>query len=304
MRLSPSDIKALTVFRTIVEHKGFLGAQVALGLSQSAVSFHVKLLEERLGYQLCRRGRAGFSLTDRGAIVYERSKPLVAAMSAFESELGELRAKVTGTLRIGVVDNTITDPDLPIQDVIHDFLRKSDGAQFEISIAEPEQLLAEIGSSGIDIALLPETHRYKGLNYTRFFEEVHSLYCSRRHPLFDLPRSRITPETIRDHRFVVRRYTQLQELQHYAGAPVGAHVSNMEAQAMFILSGHFIGYLPDHYARRWIESGDLKPLRPETTRIHSPFFIVTRLMARRPLLMRAFLAELASHSSRRADLAF
>lgn len=300
LRLSPSDLKAMTVFRAVVDHRGFLGAQLALGLSQSAVSFHIKLLEDRLGYRLCRRGRAGFSLTDRGAIVYERSKALYAALSAFESELGELRAKVTGTLRIGIVDNTITDPGLPLRHVIDDFLRKADLAQLHISVGEPEHLISEVGNGGVDIALVPETNRHKGLNFTRFYTERHSLYCSRGHPLLARPEAEITGEAIRRHRFVVRPYAQLQELQHFAGAPIGARASNMEAQAMFILSGHFLGYLPDHYAARWVESGELRPLLAETTGILSPFFIVTRVMARRPLLMRAFLSDLVFHSSKLA----
>ena len=73
MQVSNSDLTSLAVFRSVVEHRGFLGAQVALGLSQSAVSFHIKGLEQRLGFRLCRRGRSGFELTDRGAIVYDQS---------------------------------------------------------------------------------------------------------------------------------------------------------------------------------------------------------------------------------------
>jgi LysR family transcriptional regulator, transcriptional activator for bauABCD operon len=298
MRLSPSDIKALIVFRAIVEHGGFLGAQVAIGTSQSALSFHMKALEERIGYRLCRRGRGGFDLTDRGAIVYERSKALFAAISAFESEVGELGARVSGTLRLGLADNTITDPRLPIRDVLHDFLRKSDRAQLKITIGEPEQIITEVGNGGIEIGLVPETQRYKGLNFTRFHEEVHSLYCGRRHPLFAEEPSRITVEAVRSHPFVIRPYAGSRELRHYRGAPVGAHASNMEAQAMFVLSGHFLGYLPDHYAGQWVESGELRPLLARKTRIRSPFFIVTRVMDRRPLLMRAFLSDLVFHCSR------
>lgn len=66
MHVAQSDLRSLAVFRAVVEHGSFLGAQVALGLSQSSVSFHMKALEERLGFRLCRRGRAGFELTDRG----------------------------------------------------------------------------------------------------------------------------------------------------------------------------------------------------------------------------------------------
>jgi len=303
MHLSPADLKALTVFRAAVEHGGFLGAQVALNLSQSAVSSQIKALEERLGYRLCQRGRRGFAMTDRGAIVYERSKALFAAQSQFESELGELRAKVTGTLRLGVVDNTVTDPDLPLRDVVHDFLQRADGARLQISVGEPEQLLREAGNGGIDIAILPETQRYKGLNFTRFYEEIHSLYCATRHPLFRVPPKEVTASAVAAHPFVARPYAQMQELRHFPGAGVGAHASNMEAQALFILSGHFLGYLPDHYAARWVAAGEMRPLLAATTRIASPFYIVTRVMARRPLLMRAFLEDLVAHSSHRAHLA-
>lgn len=303
MHLSPADLKALTVFRAAVEHGGFLGAQVALNLSQSAVSSQIKALEERLGYRLCQRGRRGFAMTDRGAIVYERSKALFAAQSQFESELGELRAKVTGTLRLGVVDNTVTDPDLPLRDVVHDFLQRADGARLQISVGEPEQLLREAGNGGIDIAILPETQRYKGLNFTRFYEEIHSLYCAARHPLFRVPPKEVTASAVAAHPFVARPYAQMQELRHFPGAGVGAHASNMEAQALFILSGHFLGYLPDHYAARWVAAGEMRPLLAATTRIASPFYIVTRVMARRPLLMRAFLEDLVAHSSHRAHLA-
>ena len=73
MRLSPADFRSLMVFRAIVEHRGFTGAQLALGMSQSTVSFHLKSLEERLGFQLCRRGRGGFKLSERGQEVFERS---------------------------------------------------------------------------------------------------------------------------------------------------------------------------------------------------------------------------------------
>lgn len=295
MRLSPSDLKALTVFRAVVEHNGFLGAQVDLGLSQSAISFHLKLLEERLGYRLCRRGRGGFSLTDRGAIVYERSKALFTAMSAFESELGELRARLTGTLHIGIVDNTVTDARLPMRDVVDDFLRQADRAELRITIGEPEYLISEVGNSGIDIALLPETRRYKGLEFDPFHDEIHSLYCSRRHPLYAVNEQELSRERIRGHRFVVRPYAQLQDLQHYAGAVVGARASNMEAQAMFILSGHFLGYLPDHYAAHWADRGELRPLLSKETRIVSRFYIVTRVMTRQPILMRTFISSLRDH---------
>jgi len=107
MKLSAADLKSLSVFLAVTEHRGFAGAQTALHMSQSAVSFHIRALEERVGFTVCRRGRQGFELTERGAIVYERAKLLLSSVDDFESEMSELRSSVYGTLRLGVVDTPL-----------------------------------------------------------------------------------------------------------------------------------------------------------------------------------------------------
>jgi DNA-binding transcriptional LysR family regulator len=295
MRLSSPDMKSLLVFRAVVEHGGFIGAQAALNLGQPAVSFHIKALEERVGFRLCHRGRSGFALTEKGEMVYERSKTLFSALSDFESMLGELRDTITGTLRLGLVDNTISDPGLPMHEVIREFLRHARQARLDITVGGPEQLLSELGNGGLDTAILPEVRLHKGLTFTRFYEERHSLFAARSHPIWH--EKAINRETVERHSFVVRPYANMRELQHFSAAPVSATASNMEAQAMFILSGNFLGYLPDHYAQRWVEQDLLRPLLPETTRILSPFFIVTQRRERASLLIRTFIRELVKGSS-------
>lgn len=39
-----------------------------------------------------------------------------------------------------------------------------------------------------------------------------------------------------------------------------AYVSNMEAVFVLISSGRFLGALPDHYAKAWVESGEFRLL--------------------------------------------
>lgn len=157
MQTSNSDLTSLTVFRTVVEHRGFLGAQVALGLSQSAVSFHIKAIEQRLGFRLCRRGRSGFELTDRGAVVYEQSKILFLGIGAFENVVAGLKHKFAGALRLGLVDNTVTDPDMPIHRIIASLHRKAPEVMIKIEIKPPELLISELGNGSIDVAIVPET---------------------------------------------------------------------------------------------------------------------------------------------------
>ena len=296
MKPSVADLKNLAVFRAVTEHHGYSGAQTALYMSQSAISFHIKALEDRVGFQVCRRGRQGFELTDRGRVVYERAKSLLAQVEDFDSEMGELRMTATGTLRLGLVDNIISDRHLSMDEVVREFLRKNHRARLDVRVNSPDELALSIANGELQLAIVPEMNQMEGLQYRRIYTELHSLYCGDRHPLFRVPDDELTVETIRQHQFVVRPYANQRELARFPDAPVGASASNMEAQAMFILTGYFIGTLPDHFAQYWLGEGRLRRLLPEALGIQSPFCVVSRTDRRPSLIMRNFIQELVANS--------
>jgi LysR family transcriptional regulator, transcriptional activator for bauABCD operon len=294
MQMSNSDLTSLTVFRAVAEHRGFLGAQVALGLSQSAVSFHMKALEERMGFRLCRRGRSGFELTDRGAIVYEQSNVLFLGLGSFENTVAGLKDRLTGTLRLGLADNTVTDPDMPIHRIITSLHRRAPEVMIRIEIKPPEMLISELGNGSLDVAIVPEMQTYPGLRFSFLREEPQSLYCGSSHPLFDLPASKIDSKTVRPHPFVVRPYAKGFELQHLPEAVARTAVSSMEAQAMLVLSGLYLSYLPEHYAKAWVVTGEMKSLSPKIPRIFSKFFLATRAEKRSSSVLDLFIQELVA----------
>src|SRR5581483_1060455 len=197
------DLASLAVFRAVVAHRSFLGAQVALGLSQSAVSFHIKALEERFGFTLCHRGRRGFGLTDRGSAVFEQSKALFGEVATFENVVGSLKKTMSGMVRLGLVDNTITDPAMPIHRVIASLNRKAPEVIVRILIGSPQSLISELGNGGIDVAIMPEISRYPGIRYSPLRREAHSLYCGASHPLFRSRASKIDLKTVQRYPFAV-----------------------------------------------------------------------------------------------------
>jgi DNA-binding transcriptional LysR family regulator len=290
MRLSASDIRALRVFRSVVEHGGFTGAQLALSMSQSTISFQINALEQRLGFSLCQRGRRGFALTDRGSAVYDYSHSLTSALSSFEQQLGELRSRATGVLRVGIVDATVTDTALGLDDVIDQFIRKASEVDLRITIGSPEQLIADIAKGGIDCAISPRIKLLPGYAQTEFHHEINSLYCSERHPLFG--KKVVTKADVEAAQVVVRPYANKSELQYIPDARVGAYASNIEAQAMYILSGHFLGYLPDHMTVMFREKNRLKALLVPEAQIRSPFVIISPKHKKASLSQRIFTQEL------------
>ena len=64
-------------------------------------------------------------------------------------------------------------------------------------------------------------------------------------------------------------------------------VEMMESQLILILSGVFIGYLPAHYDRAWVDRGELRALRDQRYSYDSAFYPVTqRAGAKSPLVGR------------------
>ena len=298
MRFSPSDLRSLTVFRALVEHGGFLGTQLALGMSQSTVSFHLRALEDRLGFDLCQRGRKGFVLTERGQAVYDGSKALVASISAFEGVLGELHHKVVGTLRVGLVDNSITDPRFDFAGAIRQCLKGAPDVDIKLTVTSPDVLMSQVATGGLDVAVIPRLDITDGFDQVPFHEEMNSLYCGDLHHLF---KARPTRGEIETSAFVVRPYANNRELQYFKKARVRAHAANMEAQAAFILSGEFIGYLPEHYADHWVRRGEMRALMSPATRIVRPFVIVTKSDMPGSPLQRMFIRGLVAKGSHAQD---
>ncbi|MCF2707441.1 LysR family transcriptional regulator [Arcanobacterium haemolyticum] len=98
------DLKLLHTFVTIAAEGTLSAAADALHLSQPAVSRQLRNLERDVGQQLVVRSNSTVTLTEAGALLYERAHTL---LHLAESTLGELTPSdtITGTLRIGAAES-------------------------------------------------------------------------------------------------------------------------------------------------------------------------------------------------------
>ena len=94
------DFSELAAFIAVAEAGSFTRASAKLGLSQSAVSYSVRMLEQKLGVRLISRTTRSLSLTDAGDRMLRSLRP---AFEHIESEIAAvtaLRDKPAGTIRI------------------------------------------------------------------------------------------------------------------------------------------------------------------------------------------------------------
>jgi DNA-binding transcriptional LysR family regulator len=286
------DVNLLRLFCIIVECNGFSAAQARTNISAASISSKMSALELRLGLKLCRRGRAGFRLTAEGLSVYEAAAAMFQSHNAFVRDVGELRKKLTGRLDIGVVDTTVTNPEMPLSSAVARFHDKYSDVYLAMQIMEPAQLERGLLEGSLHVAIAPFYHRVPGLHYEPFVVEVHLLHCGRGHPLFEQAPDNVDIEAIARSKYVIRGHVPANIELASERVVDSASVIDMEAMMHLILSGRFVGFLPMHFARFWTACDQIRPLLPNRIRHVSHFEVAAKRDRMNERLTKAFLGEL------------
>lgn len=275
-QLHDIDLKLLRTFCTIVEEGSLASAQVALNLSQSALSDYLKSLELRLGTRLCRRGPKGFKLYREGEIVYQAAKTLFESVDAFRQRAVDLSAGIGSEFSIAVQDGIIDNPQARITEAISRFSDYYPAVTLRLEIMVGLKLAARIVDGSVDIGICLYHDRLKQHAVEKLFDEYADLYCGCNHPEFDVPDCEFTRERIQALAYCHRDQYEFfhpegsEPFAHHGDVGLGTH-----AQLTLVLSGRNVGYIPDHIARDYRNKGRLRALRPDLMRIVNAIYAVS-----------------------------
>ena len=294
-RLSDVDLRLLRVFRVIVESGGLSTAQVELGIGRSTISKHLADLEQRLGLRLCDRGRAGFIVNDDGLEVYRAVLQLFTAAEDFQSRVNAVHAEHVGTLHLGFVDGAVTDDLSPVGPAIARFRKIAPRVHLHLRVASPDLIEKEVLDGTLHLGVLPLFHRHASLEHRLLYEEEAALYCSKSHPLYDIPDARLRWQDLASEDLVFRTYpvpAAFRKLKDHF--EISATTSSTEGIGLLILSGEFLGFLPTNYAENWVATGKIRKLLPKRTQFKTPIVLITRKGKTHPHLVSEFLDLLPS----------
>ena len=291
--LSAPDIHLLRVFVTVVECGGFSSAQISLNVAQSTISTQMADLEARLGMRLCNRGRAGFSLTEDGRVVYNAAKGLFRSIGQFTDQVNTRRGGLTGELRIAFADALVGNPDFLLEAAIARFRERGADVVFDLNTINPLGIEQGVLEERYHIGIHTFPSHAPGMKYQQLFVEPQTLYCGRLHPLFELDAAKLVPAEIEALPYARRAYYG-GTLQTGAFRPaiVAASADSMEALLVLILSGEFTAHLPSGWAGAWARRGEIRPLLAEHFSYDSQFEVVYRTGTQLTNLIDAFLSDL------------
>lgn len=306
-RLSDMDIRLLRVFKSVAECGGMAAAELELNIGTSTVSRHIKDLETRLGLTLCRRGRAGFALTGEGQQIYAETLRLLAGVDAFRSSVDEIHQRMGGELNIGVFDKTASNPSAHIGAAIALFTELAPDVSLHLHVAALNTIERGVLDGQFQVGVIPGHRNSETLAYEELFHETMLLYCGASHVLFKTNPANMTWDDLRAHNFAGLGYhspnLEISQQMHLARKATGY---DQESIATLILSGRYLGFLPDHYAESFVRSGQMRAVQPALFRYACNFFCIVRGSPQPSRVTRAFQecllqAHAASVNTRVAD---
>lgn len=160
-----SDFAELRAFAAIIEHGSFARAAKHLGMSSSALSQTIRLLEGRIGAQLLNRTTRSVAPTAVGQRLYERLTPVMLELDSALTEAVGAAGRAAGLLRINTPGYAATKliapklgrfhqayPDVALDLVIDDGLSDIVAGRFDAGIRAGERLEKDV----VAIRLTPD----------------------------------------------------------------------------------------------------------------------------------------------------
>lgn len=191
--------RRLQVFYTVAKVLSFTKAAETLHMTQPAVTFQVKQLEEFFNTRLFDRTHNKITLTDAGKIVYDYAEKILDHYEKMNSEVRELTGEVTGSLLIGA-STTIAEYMLP--SLLGAFKKQFEDVNIRLQVGNTDAIVAMVENNMIDLGVVeaPVYNKNLEVEVCRLDEMV--LIVPHGHPLSN--RDKISIEDMRKYRYISR----------------------------------------------------------------------------------------------------
>jgi DNA-binding transcriptional LysR family regulator len=166
----------LKVFRVVAEHLSFRKAAEQLFLTQPAVTFQIKALEDDLGVRLFDRGANHVSLTKEGSLLLRYANTIARLVSKAEQELEGNRSEISGELSLGV-STTIAQYVLPR--LIGAFSDEYPRVELSVRSGNTEEVVQSLLGGKVSMGLIEGPARHREVRTEPFMEDELVLIASK-----------------------------------------------------------------------------------------------------------------------------
>ena len=271
------DLRLLRIFLSVVEHGGFSAAENALGITRSTISVHMSSLEARMNLKLCLRGRGGFSLTEDGQAVYRAVLELFDSLNDFSLLVGTLGKELSGELVILCADQLDSTRQKKLAEVIAQIHDSSPNLHIVLDGAPISTIEKSLLKGKVHAGISPQYQQIEGLNYTPLYTDSIYLCCGKQHPLFNKVDTLITANDLAVIPAIhpgldidTQGRVQLNKLN------LCAKSYQFDTRKAMIMSGRYIGFLPQSVIQQELNHGEIRIIRPGELTYQFDLSLVTK----------------------------
>ena len=172
--------RRLQVFYTVAKQLSFTKAAEQLFMTQPAVTFQVKQLEEHFSTRLFERSHGRIALTPAGRLVTEYAEKILGISDELEKRVAELSGTIGGPLLLGA-STTIAEFILP--QILGEFKARYPQVQAHMTVANSETIENRVADHTLDLGLIESPAHLPSAQIEVVCEDELVLICAPGHRL-------------------------------------------------------------------------------------------------------------------------
>lgn len=191
--------RRLRVFHAVAKHLSFTKAAEALFMTQPAVTFQVKQLEEHFNARLFDRTQGRITLTPAGALAYEYAERILALDNELDARLREFSGEEAGPLLIGA-STTIAEFLLPR--VLGEFKAAHPAVVPRLVVANSDAVQDRVAERSLDLGFIEGHSHMASLATDPCGEDELQVVCPPGHPF--AARRNVVVSELPEHAYIGR----------------------------------------------------------------------------------------------------
>ena len=191
--------RRLQVFHAVAKHLSFTKAADALFMTQPAVTFQIRQLEEHFNTRLFDRAQGRIVLTAAGAAALEYAERILALEAELDARMKETSGRESGPLLIGA-STTLAEYLLP--QVLGEFKASHPAVVPRLFVANSEAVQARVAERSLDLGFIEGDSHLPTLVTDLCCQDELRVVCAPRHAL--ARRASVAPRSLTEHAYISR----------------------------------------------------------------------------------------------------
>ncbi|MFD2247673.1 LysR family transcriptional regulator [Pontibacter ruber] len=294
------------IFMEVARLLSFTKASHTLFISQSAISKHIKALEEYYKTGLFERLGNSVTLTPSGKLLYQKLLDVKQIQNELFQEFKALNEEFSPQISMVIgASTTISLYILP--PVLSVYLSKNPNIQLSLKNRNSENILKALIEHEIDLGVVEGINKLSNITYTPFLTDDVIPVCSAKNPLkkqqleakdlFEIP---LAIREVGSGTLAVLEEALLQKRIKLLNLPIKVRLGGTEALKNFVrVDDTCLAFLPRQAVKKELESGELVELNIGDLKVKRTFNFIQRKGTENNTPYKDFIQYVKRHYSKK-----